>query len=355
MELGLIGLPKSGKTTIFNALTRAHAEISAYAGPKAGPNLAIVEVADDRVTRLAELYQPKKTVLATVTFIDFAGLEAGAGQAGIASDASMGRIKTANALAYVVRNFNDDLHGEPTCLNDIERLDEELLISDLIITEKRLERIEASMKKGLGSNPLKLEEKVLRRVHEQLGNGLPIRALELSGDEEVAIRGFQFLTDKPVLVILNSDESSFGRHQDLLARIERRHRALEFAGAFEMELSRLADDEAKEFMDDMGIPESARARLTRLAHEVVGYISFFTVGQDEVRAWNIRRGSTALEAAATVHTDMARGFIRAECFTYDELMECGSEKTVKEKGRFRLEGKQYVVQDGDILSIRFSV
>ena len=363
MELALIGLPNSGKTTVFNAVTRAGAEVTAYANPKAEPNVAVVEVEDERVERLAEMYQPKKVVHATVTFVDFVGMGRSSGKSGrkadeggeIFSASTMGLVKNADALAYVVRNFAGAGEGEPTPLRDVERLDEELLLADLILVEKRLERIDAAEKKGIATHEVKLQGKALRRIHAQLEAGGAARDLELTADEEMAVRGFQLLTQKPALVIVNSSESQFGNNQELLDQIAARHRVIEFAGAFEMELARLDDDEAKAFLEDIGIAGSARSRLTRLAHEVVGYITFFTVGPKEVHAWNIRRGDTAVDAAGAVHTDLARGFIRAERFTYDDLMTQGSEKAVKEAGLFHLEGKVYIVQDGDILNIRFSV
>ena len=169
------------------------------------------------------------------------------------------------------------------------------------------------------------------------------------------IRGFQFLTKKPFLVILNSDETVFGQNEDIMGEIESRYNVIEFAGSFETELSRLSDEEAKIFMEDIGIKKSARERLTQFAYRTLGYVSFFTVGEDEVRAWSIHGGDTAVNAAGSIHSDLARGFIRAECFTYDELIKCGSEKEVRANGRFRLEGKDYIVRDADVLSIRFSV
>ena len=356
MELALIGLPNSGKTTVFNVITRAGVEVTAYANPKAEPNVAIVDVEDERVERLAEMYQPKKVVHATVTFVDFVGVVRRGGEGGeIFSASTMGLVKNADALAYVVRNFASAGEEEPTPLRDVERLDEELLLADLIVVEKRLERIDAAEKKGIATHEVKLQGKALRRIHAQLEGGGAVRDLPLTADEEAAVRGFQLLTQKPVLVIVNSSESAFGKDPELLARIAARHRAIEFAGAFEMELARLDDEDAAAFLEDIGIAGSARSRLTRLAHEVVGYISFFTVGPKEVHAWNVRRGDTAVDAAGAVHTDLARGFIRAERFTFDDLMAQGSEKAVKEAGLFHLEGKDYVVQDGDILNIRFSV
>lgn len=356
MEIGLIGLPNSGKTTVFNAITRSDIEVTAYANPKAEPHVAIVEVDDDRVELLAEIYEPKKTVHATITFIDFVGVakdEAHTGE--IFSAATMGLVKNGDALAYVVRNFTDPVEGDATPLRDVETLDEELLLADLIIAEKRLEKVAEAEKKGIATPQIKLEGKTLRRVHEQLEGGAPVRELDLTDDERTAIKGFQFLTQKSVLVIVNSDESSFGQNQALIEEISAIHRAIEFAGSFEMELVQLEPEEALAFREDMGIEASARARLTKLAHEVVGYLTFFTVGPKEVHAWNIERGETAVDAADAIHSDMARGFIRAERFTVDEIVEHRSEKALKDLGLIRLEGKDYLVQDGDVLLIRFSV
>ena len=355
MKIGLIGLPNSGKTTIFNALTKMDAHVTAYSDAKAEPNVAVVMVDDERLLCLTDMYKPKKTTGATIEMIDFPGMKEGSANNGFFSGSSMGWIKSTDALALVVRNFHDDLAGSPTPLRDIDEIDTELLLADLIIVENRLEKIEWFQKRGKKTNSLVLEEAALRKIAEHLNNNCPVRNIEFAEDEEKLIRGFQFLTNKPFLVILNSDEETFGRNTDLIAEIESRYNIIEFAGRFEMELSRLDDGEAEAFMEDMGIKKSARERLTQFVYRTLGYFSFFTVGEDEVRAWGIRRGDTAVNAAGTIHTDLARGFIRAECFPYDALIKCGSEKKVRENGDFRLEGKDYVVRDGDILSIRFSL
>ena len=355
MKIGLIGLTNSGKTTIFNALTKSKAEVTEYASKKVEPNIAVVNVIDERVARLSSMYNPKKTVYATIEFIDFVLPQKESERSDIFSGASMGMIKNTDALALVVKNFHDNLTGEPDPLNDINQINDELLLSDLIITENRLERIELSYKRGQKTNELQLEEKTLRKISEQLNGNQSIRDTQLSDYEEKSMRGFQFLTKKPIMIILNSGETNFGRNEDLLEEIKEKYETIEFTGNFEMELSQLDDAAAKMFMEDMGIEESARNRLTKFAYDIVGYISFFTVGSDEVRAWNIHKGETAVEAAGTIHTDLSRGFIRAECFSYDNLMECGSEKAIREKGLFRLEGKDYIVQDGDILNIRFNI
>jgi hypothetical protein len=356
MNIGLIGLPNSGKTTIFNALAKSQAQVSSYANSKTEPNRAMLQVADGRVATLSELYHPQKTTFAAIELIDFTGLTQGAAREGLFSSSSMGMIKTTDALALVAQNFSDSLTESPTPLQDIEQLEDELLISDLIIAENRLERIEKAGRRGKKTNLLEIEEKLLRRIIDHLGSNRAIRDLKLAGGSEKMIRGFQFLTQKPVMIIVNSDENNFGRNHDLLREIKKKYRVIEFAGKFEMELSQLNDpDEIALFLADMGIKESAKDRLCNAAYELLGYISFFTVGSDEVRAWSLRQGESVLAAAGTIHSDLARGFIRAECFSYDDLIAHGSEKQVSEKGLMRLEGRNYVVQDGNVLNIRFNV
>lgn len=356
MKIGLIGLPNSGKTTIFNALTKSRAEVTSYANSKSEPNLAVIDVIDERVTRLAEIYQPKKTTYANIEIIDFVGLSEGSAKGEAFSGTAMGIIKRVDAIALVIRNFEDGLMGEPSPLDDLDQLEIEMLMSDLVITEKRLERIAGSIQRGLKTEALLAEEKVLKKIAAGLNENRPVRSFELDCEELKLIRGFQFLTHKPLMVILNSPEENFGNNDDLIEKMREGREVMEFAGKFEMELSRLdSAEEIQMFMEDIGIRESARDRLTQLAYALLGYISFFTVGSDEVRAWTIHRGDTAIEAAGAIHSDLSRGFIRAECFSYNDLMECGSEKAIRERGRFRLEGKNYIVQDRDILSIRFSI
>ncbi len=356
MKIGLIGLPNSGKTTIFNALTKSRAEVTSYANTKNEPNLAVIDVIDERVVRLSEMYQPKKTTYATIEVIDFVGLSEGSARGEAFSGTAMGVIKRVDAIALVIRNFEDGLMGAPSPLDDLDQIEIEMLMSDLVIAEKRLERIAGSIQRGLKTDALLAEEKVLKKIAAGLNENRPVRSIEIDCEEQKLIRGFQFLTQKPLMVVLNSPEESFGRNSEIIEKMRNGREVIEFAGKFEMELSRLDDEEEiRMFMEDIGISESARDRLTQLAYALLGYISFFTVGSDEVRAWTIHRGDTAIEAAGAIHSDLSRGFIRAECFSYNDLMECGSEKAIREKGRFRLEGKNYVVQDRDILSIRFSL
>ena len=258
MKIGLIGLPNSGKTTTFNALTKMEANVTVYSDAKAEPNVAVVSVDDERLLSLTDMYKPKKTTGATIEMIDFPGMKEGSAKNGFFTGNSMGWIKSTDALALVVRNFSDDLMGEPTPLLDIDEIDTELLLADLILVESRLEKIEWFQKRGQKTNALALEEKALRKIAEHLNNSHPVRSLTFAEDEEKAIRGFQFLTKKPILVILNSDESVFGNNADLITEIKLQYNVIEFAGRFEMELSRLNDEEADLFMEDMGIRKSAR-------------------------------------------------------------------------------------------------
>ncbi|MFH2220189.1 MAG: DUF933 domain-containing protein [Pseudomonadota bacterium] len=356
MKIGLFGLPNSGKTTIFNALTRSKAAVGAYSGGSAEPNVAVVEVGDERITRLTHLYHPKKTTYATIEIVDFAGLDQGAVRKDHFSVERMNLVRNLDAIALVVRNFSNDLMGNPAPLADIDSVDTEFILSDMIVTEKRLERIAWNAKRGKKTNVMQLEEKVLEKIFEELNRGRHIRDLTLNPNEQKLISGFQFLTLKPFFVILNSGEENFGRDRGLPEEIEAKYKVIEFAGNFEMELAAFSDsEEARLFMEEMGIAESARDRMTHFAYETLGQISFITVGADEVRAWALHDGDTALEAAATIHSDLYRGFIRAECFSYDALMACGSEKGIRDNGHFRLEGKNYRVKDGDILNIRFNI
>ena len=359
MKIGLIGLTKSGKTTIFNALTGMDITTDQYSASKDEPNIAVVQVTDPRIGSLREMYKPKKTTYATLECMDFGGFKNGGSEKKeIFSASELGLIKTADALALVVRNFHDQyidsIMGEPDPLSDIDTIRSELMLSDLILAETRLERVNHQIQRGAKTPALEIERDALVRIAAFLDSGDLRTPPALTPDEEKSIRGMRFLTLKPMLVILNSDEDTFGRNAELLGRIWHDYKGIEFAGRFEMELGRLDPEEAQAFMEDMGIAASARDRLTLAAYDLLGYISFFTVGPDEVRAWTIQRGDTAVEAAGAIHSDLARGFIRAECFTYEDLMTHGSEKGLKDKGLLRLEGKTYIVRDGDILSIRFN-
>jgi hypothetical protein len=356
MKIGLLGLPNSGKTTIFNALTRSQAEVGAFGNNTAKPNVAVIEVGDERITRLTQLYHPKKTTYATINIVDFAGFAEGSAPKNDSFGMQMNLVRNLDAIALVIRNFGNDVTGSPMPVADIDTMVTEFILADMMVTEKRLERIAWSARRGKKSNTMQMEEKVLHKILEELYSGQPIRDLTLNTNEQKLINGFQFLTQKPFFIILNSGENNFGHNPRLMAEIEEKYKVIEFAGNFEMELAAFSNtQEAGLFMEEMGIAESAHDRMTRFAYEVLDHISFITVGTDEVRAWTLHNGDTALEAAATIHSDLCRGFIRAECFSYDDLMAFGSEKGIRDNGRFRVEGRNYKVKDGDILNILFSI
>ena len=356
MKIGLTGLAKSGKTTIFNALTRSTVAVGAYTNTTAEPNQAVIDVPDERLEKLTGLYIPHKTTPATIELVDFPGDMDSDSGAGYLFEKTIRELKSMDAIGVVLRNYEDALAGHPKPFDDLDTIISDLLISDLMIVEKRLEKIAWYYQRGQKSPNLANEEQLLKKIHDQLDLNEPLDKLDLDSTEKKLVKGFQFLTLKPMLIILNSDKQRFTEERKLPESIPGNYRLIELAGKFEMELAQFDDpDEIQLFMNDIGIKYSARDRLTRSAYEILGYISFFTVGEDEVRAWNIKQDSTAAIAAGAIHTDLARGFIRAECFHYQDLIKFGSEKTVRQNGKFRLEGKDYLVKDGDILSIRFNV
>ncbi|MCJ7486625.1 MAG: 50S ribosome-binding GTPase, partial [Candidatus Aminicenantes bacterium] len=252
MKIGFIGLPKSGKTTLFNALTGSSAAVSTYSGGRVGPNLAAVRVGDERVTELSAIYRPKKIVYPTIDIVDLAGVSEGDARSDAFSGDMMKLVRTCDALAIVLRGFGSDLLGEPSPVADLKKIEDELLIADLIVAEKRLEKIELALKKGQATPALKAEERVVRAVVDGLNGGRPVRDLELDTDGETIIRGFQFLTKKQALVILNSHEALFGKNGAVLEAVGARYGTVEFAGEFEMELSRLDEESARAFMEDLG-------------------------------------------------------------------------------------------------------
>ncbi len=358
MKIALIGLPKSGKTTVFNALTGSQHPTDKYLPAADEANIGVVQVIDERITKLSEIYNPKKTIYATIEYQDFPGIFSAHSEN--PENAIFSAIKANEGFVLVLRQFADPeldgLYGEAEPLKQLEAFEDEMILMDLMVAEKRLEKIELGYKRGVKTPAIQVEEKALRDICEQLQQNVPIRRMELREEEEKAIRGFQFFSQKPLLVLLNCSEDGFKEQGELMEKIGTKGYLVEaIAGRFEEELSRLEPDEAALFMADMEIAESARDKLTHLCYKLLGYISFFTVGEDEVRAWTITKGDNAVTAAGKIHSDLARGFIRAECFKYDDILAHNSEKVLKEKGLFRLEGKEYLVKDGDIISVRFNV
>ena len=349
MKIGLFGLPKTGKTTLFNALTKSRAQVADYTVAKAEPNIAIVKVGDPRVTRLSEMYKPKKTTYATIEFVDFVGVSEGAIKDEDAfPTALMKLIRSVDALALVARAFQATLAARPVRSATSRRSTKSCSFAILSFLKKDSKKSGPDTCADRNQTPCSSRKKCSRKSSNSLISPFRSATFHLTKKKRPSY-GIPISYKKAAIAVINSNESSFGTHTSVLEELGKVHKAVEFAGSFEMELSRLEDpNETKMFMEDMGIKESARDLLTAAAYETLGYISFFTVGADEVRAWNIHRGSSAVAAAAAIHTDLARGFIAAECFSYADLLECGSEKAIKDKGRFKLEGKDYVVKDGDI-------
>ena len=358
MRIGIIGLPKSGKTTIFNALTGSEHPTDKYLPAAEEANIGVVQVIDPRITALSELYKPKKTIYATIEYLDFPGIFSSHTEN--PENALFSSIKNNEGFVLVLRAFADSeldgIYGDVSPMQQLEIFETEMLLADQIVAERRIEKILLGYRRGLKTPAIQIEEQCLREICTQLEAGIPIRDMELKPEDEKSIRGFQFFSQKPLLVLLNCAEDKLSEQQDILAQLEAKSYLAEaIAGRFEEELSKLEDDEAELFMADIGIAESIRDRLTHLCYKLLGYVSFFTVGEDEVRAWTIVQGDNAVIAAGKIHSDLARGFIRAECFRYDDIMTHGSEKVLKEKGLFKLEGKEYIVKDGDIISVRFNV
>lgn len=349
MKIGIIGLPGSGKTTIFNALTGGVAEVSAYQKGKKDPNLAVVRVPDSRLDRLSSMYNPKKTTYARVQYVDIGGtVSAGEGMES-SMDEFLKLLHPVDAMVHVVRNF--DRPGEsPRAQEDLEALESELILTDLIILEKKIERLEKEIIKARKGNPEELE--LLKKAGEILEGGEALR-----GYPEIAqspmLRGYAFLSAKPCIVVLNTGDEVELDTTGL--QLPKGIALVELKGRLEMELAQLSPEEAGPFREDMGLEEPATFRLIKESYQLLGLISLFTVGKDEVRAWAIRQNTPAQRAAGTIHSDMEKGFIRAEVVSYDDFMACGSHSAAQKAGKVRLEGKNYLVQDGDIVDIRFNV
>jgi len=360
MQIGIIGLPNSSKTTIFNALTRGHVETTPVPASTAEVHTAMVDVPDPRVGVLSGMFHPRKTTYAQVQYNDIAGLAPGVGKNGGIPGALLNTLNQNDALLHVVRAFEDDTvphpEGSVDPARDLVALDTELLLSDLLIVEGRLERMQKDLQSPQPARreAAAREQALLLRLKEALEAGTPLRDLDLDADEEKSLRGFAFLTLKPVLVALNIGDD--GESVAASLRYDhKRTRVLELRGRLEMEIAQMEGEEAQTFLAEYGISEPTLNRLIRSSYELLGLQSFFTVGEDEVRAWTVRRGATAVEAAGAIHSDLARGFIRAEVVAYDDLIAAGSLAAAKEHGALRLQGKDYVVRDGDILNIRFNV
>jgi hypothetical protein len=363
MDLGIIGFQRSGKTTIFNAVTRGNAQTGSY-GAGVQPNIGVVKVPDRRLDDLAKIFNPKKFTLADIRYIDFPGEAFSDGQG--PPPQFLAQLARCDALIHVVRAFADETVPHPQVTVDPARdaaaMELELSFADAAFIEKRLERIEASMRsvKAGERDAAEREVALLTRLKQGLEAEKPLREQEMSEEERKMLVNYQFLTDKPLLIVLNIDEGDAARAGEIeaafAATMQGSHQAVAaISGKIEQELAQLSDEEAVEFRNDLGITEPGLDRMIRMSYALTGLISFFTVGPDECRAWNVHRGATAPVAAGKIHTDLERGFIRAEVVRWDELLAGGSIAEARKHGHLRQEGKTYVVQDGDCLNILFNV
>ena len=352
MKLGIIGLPQSGKTTLFNALTRNNTPTTASAG-RIEIHTAVVDVPDPRVDRLSGMFKPKKTIYAKVTYADIAGLEAGSAKSGI-SGQLLNQLAQMDGFIHVVRCFADDNVPHPSgSVNpqrDVESMESELLLNDLIAVERKLERLTEERKKGGTDKTINARQtELFERLHKTLSENKPLRGMEFNAEEQKELASFGLLSRKPILVAFNLGE---GQAAPVLT-VE--HASVALQGKLEMEIAQLSPEDADVFMKEYGIEEPSLNRMIRLSYDLLRQQSFFTVGEDEVRAWTVQRGASAQEAAGAIHTDLQKGFIRAEVVAYDDLTSLGSMNEAKAKGKLRLEGKEYPVKDGDIVHIRFNI
>ncbi|HKT87943.1 MAG TPA: redox-regulated ATPase YchF [Candidatus Sulfotelmatobacter sp.] len=359
MKTGIIGLPQVGKTSLFQILTKAH--LSAQSANPREAHVGVAKVPDDRLDRLAALYNPKKLTHTSVDYVDVGAI----GQDALKESAYVGHLRQVDALAHVVRVFEDPAipHvGEIDPLRDIKNVEFDLMVSDLGQIEKRLERLEKDLKK-MKTPELEKEFELLKRANAHLGSEKPLREMEMIPEDKKRIRGFMFLSEKPILYVLNIGESSelgkeleeaVGKYK--LTEIAARPNAGATAifGKVEAELSEMSDADAAEFLSSYGLKESGLTRLIRTTYKLLGLISFFTAGEDECRAWQVPANSRAQAAAGAIHSDLEKHFIRAETIRWDQLLAAGSEANARAKGTLRLEGKDYIVQDGDVMHIRHS-
>jgi hypothetical protein len=358
LRAGLIGFPSTGKTTLFQLLTSVREGARAGHG-RAEAHVGVARVPDPRLDRLSAMYAPRKTTPATVEFADMAGARAATSTKDLLDVAA---YRNADALLHVVRTFRDESLPHPSgsvdALRDVRAMEDELILADLGVVERRLERLEKDLKKGAAADA-KREQELLHTCRSALEGGTPLRAIGLTGDDLKRLRGFQLLSSKPLLLVVNVDEADLGsldRAVELAGLAQfvasGATHAVPLCAKIELEIADLPAADAAAFMADLGLKESGLDRVIRASYHLLGYISFFTVGEDECRAWSIPHQTPAQVAAGEIHSDIQRGFIRAEVVSYDALMARGSHAACRDHGEVRLEGKDYIVQDGDVINFR---
>lgn len=363
LHCGIVGLPLSGKSTVFNVITRAGAEVKPYASGKTDPNRAVVGVPDKRFDHLVEFFKPKKETPAQVEFVDLAGLSRGAGKGEGLGNAFLSFVADADALIHVIRCFSNGAvehpEGSIDPMRDWDIVETELIFRDLAVIEGRINRLSAK-KKLLPAETA--EKALLEKCMDCLMEEKPLRSLQMTEEEKHSLKSFAFVTSKPELIVLNLDETQNGdstipQYDAIKKRAEEQGVEIcKLYGDLEMQIAELTDEEAAEFTEGLDIVEPGRERLIKEAYRVLGLICFFTSGKDEVRAWTLRKGDNAVAAAGTIHSDLARGFIRAQVVSFDDFALHGdSFDECRKAGVLRLEGKEYLVKDGDMIEIRFNV